>query len=466
MQVAENDVIENITYDDLYLGRSANLVRTLSLADIQAFAAVSGDVNPAHVDAEYAAQTLFHGVIAHGMWGGALISTLLGTEFPGPGTIYVEQSLRFLLPVRIGDTLTVMATVVARDDKKKRVTLDCQVSKQDGALALSGTAIVIAPTVKVRRARMTLPTLQVFDADAKLQALLAPARAYPPIRCAIVHPCDAISLRAAVAAQEQGLIIPVLVGPQAKIQAQAQLAEVDIRGIELVAVAHSHAACEYAVNLAAQGQVQALMLGSVNPQELLHAVLACPALQTKRRLSHVLRFDLAGYEKPFLLTDAGINVTPTLLEKADIVQNAIVLAQALGVIQPLVALLAAQDTINVKLPSTIDAAALCKMAERGQITGGVLDGPIGFDRAIASMPQSSWPSAVAGNADIVLVPDLEAGNLLAKQLQTMAGALYSGIVMGARVPIALIGTNAGLNAHLASLAMAQRLSHFYANTSI
>lgn len=453
--------IENITYDELTIGQSARLIRTLALSDIQAFAAVSGDYNPTHVDAEYAVQTLFNGVVAHGMWGATLISSLLGTSFPGPGTVYVDQTLHFMLPVRVGDTLTVIATVTAKTDASKRVTLDCQVINQAGTTVLSGTALVLAPTQKVRRHAINVPQLRTFDPQARLDALLASVSHLQAVRCAVVHPCDPESLRGAANAAHFGLIVPVLIAPEAKLRAVAEAAGVDLSGMEIQSVEHSVAAADRAAELAASGDVEALMKGSLHTDELMRAVVTTRALRTKRRLSHVFRFDVPMYDKPLLITDAAINIKPTLEEKADIIQNAINLSHALGNARPNVAILSAVETVNVKMQSTLDAAALCKMADRGQITGGDLDGPLAFDNAVSmeAVRIKGIESKVAGNADILAVPDLESGNMLAKQLEYLAGATTCGVVLGARVPIALTSRADSANARVASAALALMLAH-------
>lgn len=455
------DQIENITYDELKIGQSARLVRTLTLSDIQAFAAVSGDFNPTHVDAEYALQSLFQGLVAHGMWGGTLISSLLGTVFPGAGTVYVEQTLRFALPVRVGDTLTVSATVTAKEDSSKRVWLDCSVTNQNGTLVLEGAALVLAPTQKICRPAVRLAPVRMFDPEARLNAFLNSVAHLEPVRCAVVHPCDAESLRGALDAARRRLIIPVLVGPEARLQAIAEAAGLSLDGIEVHAVAHSVEAAEHAVALAAAGDVEALMKGSLHTDELMHAVLASRALRTKRRLSHVFRFEVPMYDKPLLISDAALNIRPTLEEKADIIQNTISLAHALGVSNPKVAILAAVETVNIKMQSTLDAAALCKMADRGQITGGTLDGPLAFDNAVSmeAVRIKGIQSLVAGDADVLIVPDLESGNMLAKQLEYLAGASTSGVVLGARVPIALTSRADGAHARVASAALALLLAH-------
>lgn len=459
--MTNTDFIENVLYDEITVGQSARLMRTLTVEDIQAFAAVSGDTNPAHLDPEYANDTLFHGVIAHGMWGGALISALLGTEFPGPGTIYLQQDLHFTKPVRIGDTLTVTVTVTAKDDAKKRVDLDCLVVNQQAERVLYGTARVLAPTLRVKRPRASVPHIQLFDPEARFKALLAKGQGLSAVRCAVVHPCDAESLSGAIDAANYGLIVPVLIGPQAKIEKIAEAAGLNISNIELIAVPHSHAAAEKAAEMAAKGDVEILMKGSLHTDELLHAVLAQPALRTGRRMSHVFRFDVPMYPKPLIVTDAALNIRPSLKEKVDIVQNAIDFAHILGLPHPKVAILSAVETVNADMPSTLDAAALCKMADRGQIKGGILDGPLAFDNAISMHAAhiKNIVSEVAGNADILAVPDLESGNMLAKQLEYLAGASGAGLVLGARVPIALTSRADGPTTRVASALLALLAAH-------
>lgn len=450
-------MIENTTFDEITMGQSATMLRTLTNADIQAFAAVSGDTNPAHLDADYADHTLFHGVIAHGMWGGALISALLGTVFPGPGTIYLEQNLHFSRPIRIGDTLEITVTVIALDAEKKRVDLDCLIKNQKGERVLFGMAKVMAPTQKVRRPQSNAPRIQLFDPQARLQSLLDMGKGQPAVVCAIVHPCDSESLRGAIQAAQLDLIVPVLVGPEARLRALAETEGIDLHGIEICAVAHSHAAADLAAQLAAERKVEALMKGSLHTDELIHAVLSQTSLRTGRRLSHLFRFDVPTYPKPLLLTDAALNIVPTLAEKVDIVQNAIDFARLMGNELPKVAILAAVETVNQSMQSTIDAAALCKMAQREQIKGGLLDGPLAFDNAISqeSVRIKHIQSPVAGDADILVVPDLESGNMLAKLLEYLAGATTSGLVLGARVPIALTSRADTVNARIASALLAK-----------
>jgi phosphotransacetylase len=299
-------------------------------------------------------------------------------------------------------------------------------------------------------------------ASKLLQGYFDRATGFSPLPTAIVHPCDADALNAAVAAAKAGLIEPVLVGPPHKIHAAAAAAGIDIRRLRLIATEHSHAAAAQAVALARKGEVKALMKGSLHTDEIISAVVAADTgLRTARRISHVFVMDVPLYPRPLLITDAAINVEPDLAAKADIVQNAIDLAQVLGIRKPRVAILAAVETVNPRMRSTLDAAALCKMADRGQITGGVLDGPLAFDNAISpeAAAHKNITSNVAGRADILLVPDLEAGNMLAKQLHYFSRAKWAGIVLGARVPVMLTSRADSVDSRVASCAIAVLLAN-------
>jgi phosphotransacetylase/acyl dehydratase len=448
--------IENRLFDEITVGEQATLTRTLTAADIQLFAVMSGDVNPAHMDAAYAATDLFHHIIAHGMWGGALISAVLGTELPGPGAIYLAQSLRFRRPVSVGDTITVTVTAREKRPEKHIVMFDCTCTNQSGAEVITGMAEVIAPTERVRRPRVVLPDVQLRRHDHYRQ-LIAACDALPPLVTGVVHPCDTTSLAGAVEAAHAGLIVPVLIGPEARIRAVAEAAQIDLTPFRIVSVPHSHAAAAEAVRLARAGEVSALMKGSLHTDEMMHEVTdSALGLRTARRISHVYLMDVATYPKPLLITDAAINITPSLEDKVDIVQNAIDLAHALGIVAPKVAILSAIETVSTKLPSTLDAAALCKMADRGQISGGLLDGPLAFDNAIdpTAVAAKHIISPVAGDADILVVPDMESGNMMAKQLAMLAGADAAGIVLGARVPIILTSRADNQRTRIASCAVA------------
>ncbi len=454
--------IENRTFDEIKVGETAELTRTLKPEDIELFAVMSGDVNPAHVDKDYASSDMFHHVIAHGMWGGALISAVLGTELPGPGTIYLNQNFSFRAPVGLGDTVTIRVTVAEKIEQHHHVTLDCLCVNQDGKTVIEGQALVIAPTVKVRRPRVSLPEVHLHERGARFNELIQATASLAPVRTAVVHPCDALSLEGAVEAGARGLIVPVLIGPKAKIEAAALEIGRDLSGIEIVDVPHSHAAADTAVALARAGKVGMLMKGKIHTDELLEPIIDKETgLRTERRMSHVFALDVPNYPKPLLISDAAINIFPDLQTKRDIVQNAIDLAHALGIDLPKVAILSAVETVTPTIPSTLDAAGLCKMADRGQITGALIDGPLAFDNAVSrsAAEAKGIQSDVAGCADILIVPDLEAGNMLAKQLIYLAGADAAGIVLGARVPIVLTSRADGVMSRVASAAIAQLYVH-------
>ena len=456
MNVMMPMLIENRTFDEIQIGETASVSRTLTEQDIQLFALVSGDVNPAHMDAAFAEDDIFHKVIAHGLWGGGLISNLLGTELPGPGSIYLSQSLRFLRPVGLGDVVTASVTVTEKRAEHHVVLLDCRCVNQRGEEVIVGKAEVKAPTGKVRRPRAALPDVQLARHE-RYHALLAAAQGGLPVPTAVVHPCDAASIGSASEAASLGLISPTLMGPRQKIEAAAAVAGVDISSFPLIDALHSHAAAARAVELVRAGEAQLLMKGSLHTDELISAVIdADTGLRTERRISHVYLMDVPSYPRPLLITDAAINVAPTLDEKADIIRNAIDLAHAIGIKTPRVAILAAVETVNPKMRSTLDAAALCKMADRGQIVGGLLDGPLAFDNAISpeAAKEKGIVSPVAGIADVLVVPELEAGNMLAKQLSFLAGADGAGIVLGARVPIILTSRADSQRTRIASCALA------------
>jgi phosphate acetyltransferase len=297
---------------------------------------------------------------------------------------------------------------------------------------------------------------------AKYGALIYACHALAPVRTAVAHPCDETSLRGAVEAAEAKLIKPVLVGPRARIDALAAKLSLDITALQLVDTPYSHASAAKAVEIVRAGGADALMKGSLHTDELMAEVVhKDTGIRTARRISHVFIMDVPTYPKPLFITDAAVNIFPTLEDKVDIVQNAIDLTHVLRIERPKVAILSAVETITSKMPSTIDAAALCKMADRGQITGAVLDGPLALDNAInrdaASIKHIVSP--VAGDADILLVPDLEAGNMLAKELSFLANADAAGIVLGARVPIILTSRSDKVRTRMASCAVAALYAH-------
>lgn len=301
---------------------------------------------------------------------------------------------------------------------------------------------------------MTNPT---HPPHAKHEQLVGRAKGQPPERTVVVHPCDETSLRGATEAAQCGLIDPILVGPRRKIEAVAEAAGIALSGCTVIDAPHSHAAAALGVSLIRKGEGTLLMKGSLHTDELMHEVMAAETgLRTARRVSHVFVMDVPTYAETLFITDAAINIFPDLDAKRDIVQNAIDLHRRIGLGQPRVAILSAVETVTTKIPSTIEAAALCKMAERGQITGGLVDGPLAFDNAIdlESARIKGITSEVAGRAQILVVPDLEAGNMLAKNLTFLAGADAAGVVVGARVPVVLTSRADSVRSRMTSCAIA------------
>ncbi|MGE4351195.1 MAG: bifunctional enoyl-CoA hydratase/phosphate acetyltransferase [Bdellovibrionales bacterium] len=448
--------IENKTFDEINVGDYAKITRKLTRRDIDLFAIVSGDINPAHLDDEYSFKSRFHGIIAHGMLSGAMFSAVLGTKLPGPGTIYLDQGIKFLKPVRPDDTIEVTVTVASKDMEKKLLTLNCVGVNQKGQEVVIGIATVLAPTEKIRHSYSSLPEANLLHHD-RMSTLIEKAEAFDPLRTAVVHPCDATSLGGMDDAKKAGLIYPILVGPEAKIRAAAEAAGISLEGCEIMNVEHSHAAAIAAVDLAREGKVGALMKGSLHTDELMAAVVHREkGLRTESRMSHVFVMDVPTYKFPLLITDAAINIAPDLECKKYITQNAIYLAHALGLPDPKVAILSASETVNLNMPSTLDAAALCKMAHRGQIVGATLDGPLAFDNAISfeAARIKGIDSPVAGQADVLVVPNIESGNMLAKQLAYLGASELSGIVLGAKVPVMLTSRADPPHARLASAALA------------
>jgi phosphotransacetylase len=298
--------------------------------------------------------------------------------------------------------------------------------------------------------------------SGKYEKLLERCHGLEPIPTAVAHPCEATALTGALEARDKGLIVPILVGPSAKIREVARKAKVDLDDVEIIDTPHSHDSAARSVALVREGKAELLMKGSLHSDELLGAVVARETgLRTARRVSHVFVMDAPTYHKVLLITDAAITIAPTLEDKVDICQNAIDLAKILGLKRPKVAILAAVETVTSKMPATIDAAALCKMADRKQITGGALDGPLAFDNAISKEAAKikGIESEVAGDPDILLVPDLEAGNMIAKMLSFLGNADSAGIVLGARVPIVLTSRADSVRSRIASCAVAMLAAH-------
>lgn len=431
-------------------GATARMDRRLTVADVGLLAMLSGDQSGTTVAAA-----------AGGFATRVLISALVGMQFPGPGAAIVEEHLVFDGVVHVDDVVTTELTVEEQIPDGRHVRLRARCTTAQGQVLAAGTLRVACPTER-REAAMPGDVSVALHRYRDFEALYDRCRGIPPVPTAIVHPCDVDSLVGPLEAAQRGLIVPVLVGPRRKIEATATAAGVSLAGVEIVDVEHSHAAAARAVELAREGRVAALMKGSLHTDELMGAVVpAATGLRTGRRISHVFVMDVPTYPKLLLITDAAINIHPDLETKRDIVQNAIELAQVLGIPRPKVAILSAVETVNPKLQATLDAAALCKMAERGQITGGLLDGPLAFDNAISTAAAriKHIASAVAGDPDILLAPDLEAGNMIAKQLSYLAAARSAGIVLGTRVPIVLTSRSDDARTREASAAVMALVAH-------
>ncbi len=454
----DKTTISSKTFAEINIGDSASLTRTLTKKDIQLFAIVTGDMNPAHLDENYAKTDIFQQIVGHGMWTGSMFSSLLGMQLPGLGTIYLSQTLKFLKPVHLGDTVTATVRVTAKDDKHKHVTLETLCTNEKGEHVLEGIAVVIPPAERIVWNVVPLPEVQIKTEDHNYeQWLLNKVKGLKPLKTAVVHPVDVFSLAGAIQAAEAGIIDPILVGPEDKIRKAAEEAHLNISKYTIFPTVHSHAAATAAAQMAGSGKVEALMKGKLHTDELMEAVVdKTNGLRTGRRISHVFMLDVPSYPKPLFLTDAAINISPTMLEKKDIVQNAVDLFHALGLGTPKVALLAAVETVNENMPATLDATALCKMAERGQITGAVLDGPLAFDNAISKEAAAvkGIVSDVAGNADILVAPDIESGNMLYKELRYFSGVQGAGIVLGAQVPIILTSRASDADDRVVSCALA------------
>jgi phosphate butyryltransferase len=449
-------LIHNRTFDEIQVGDTASGSRTLTADDLSLFAIVSGNTNPRHLDDDFARESEAPGPVAPSLWGATVISAVLGNELPGPGTAYKSQVLHFEQPVYVGDTLNATVTVREKRSAGNVVVLDCEGVNQNGTRVLSGVAEVYAPTRHVSRPRTAMPEVHL-QRHQKFRQLIGRARALPPQQTAVVHPCDESSLRAVLDAVAEKLIVPLLVGPTAKIQRAAETLGADISGFELIDVPHSHAAAEKAVELVRAGSARLLMKGSLHTDELMGAVVAREkGLRTERRVSHCFLMDVPTLPEILIVTDAAVNISPTLEGKVDIAQNAIDLAHAIGIEQPRMAVLSAVETVNPSIASTMDAAALCKMADRGQISGAIMDGPLALDNAVSleAARVKKITSTVAGRANILLVPDLDAGNMLAKSLTFLANADAAGIVLGARVPVILTSRADELYTKLASCAVA------------
>ena len=449
--------IENRPFDTLQVGEEERLVHVLTKEDFSLLATQAATFGAGIVDPMVVAGPAYSADAAQSGWASALMCALIAGRLPGAGSKLIRQTIEASAAVAPGDVLTIVAKVMAKAPEGRRVTIEVRATNQRGEQAMAASAEIVAP----KKTIAAEPPDEYFDLirekGRRYKILIERTRDLKALKTAVVHPVDEASLMGAIEAAREDLMEPVLVGPEAKIRRAADAAGIDIDGYPIVSTEHSHAAAERAVAMARAGEVEALMKGALHTDELMQAVVATDTgLRTARRISHVFAIDAPAYPRALFITDAAVNIYPTLPDKRDIVQNAIELVLALGIATPRVAILSAVETVSPDIRSTIDAAALCKMADRGQIVGGILDGPLGFDNAVSleAARTKGIVSPVAGQADILVVPDLEAGNMLAKQLTYFAEAEMAGIVLGTRVPIMLTSRADNTLARLGSCAIA------------
>lgn len=446
---------ENRTFDELRIGDSATIKRLVTQDDLIIFANMSGNHNPMHLfDLD---QDGIENSFVPGLFLGALLSAVLGNVLPGPGTLYRAQNFEFLRHAHAGDELLATVTVVSKEDASGSVTLDTVLRRSaDNSVIVTGQAIVEAPRRKLSFEAYDLPGL-VVQRHRHFERMLDLAEPLPALKTAVVCPEDVNSLGGAMLAKKHTLIDPILVGSAKKIQDVAAAFDLSLDGVEIVDIADHKAAAARSVALVHEGRADALMKGHLHTDELLRPALdKTLGLRAGRRFTHVFVMDVPGLAHPLLVTDAAINIAPDLRTKVDITQNAIDLARSLGIDQPKVGILSAVETVNPDIPSSVDAALLSKMAERGQITGGLVDGPLAMDNAvsIAAARTKGLTSPVAGRAEILVAPDIDAGNMLAKQMAYISHAEGAGVVMGAQVPIILNSRSDDDMSRLASCAVA------------
>jgi len=456
--------LTNRLFDEIAIGDSASIRRVCTESDLYVFANVSGNLNPANLpDLEARFDTDGDpgtGAVAPSMWLGSLIGNVIGTRLPGPGALYRAQTLVFRDRARVGDELQITVTVV--DKREPRLLLlDTRIERVGGATGgqsiAEGQAEVFAPQRRIEIEDAQLPEVLVRRHE-QFDRLLAACAGLPPLPTAVVCPDDPASLEGALLARDAGLIAPVLVGAEADIRETAAGLERDLSGVRIVDVANDEEAARRAVALAREGRVRAVMKGHLHTDALLSAIVhRDDGLRTGRRISHVYVMDLPGIADLLFISDAAINISPDLEAKVDIVQNAIDLARACGLSEPRVGILSAVETVTPTIPSTIDAAVLSKMAERGQITGGLVDGPLAMDNAVDlhAARTKGITSLVAGRAQVLIVPNLESGNMLAKELTFLAHAEAAGLVLGAQVPVMLTSRADDARSRLVSCALAQ-----------
>ena len=447
--------VTNRLFDEIAVGDCASSRRVCTDNDLFIFAQASGNLNPLSLPDRDGDGDPSTPPLAPSMWVGALVSNVLGNILPGPGSLYRAQSFTFHDRVISGDELIVSVKVIEKREPRLLV-METRVAKANGQLVADGVAEVFAPEKKLVFDRLSAPAVLVHR-HQQFERLLHACGGLAALPTAVVWPHDAASLDGALQAAAMGLIVPLLLGERAQIEAVARGLGKSLGATRVIEVDDLHLAADEAVALVRKGEARAIMKGALHSDALLEPILdRASGLRTERRISHVFVMDVPGLEHPLLISDAAINIAPTLDDKKDITQNAIDLARACGIQRPRVGILSAVETVNSNIPSTIDAAVLAKMAERGQIEGGIVDGPLAMDNAVSMQAARSKgiTSLVAGRAEVLIVPNLEAGNMLAKELTFIAHADAAGLVLGATVPVMLTSRADSANARLMSCAIA------------
>lgn len=446
----------NTTFDELAVGQTASIERGVTANDLYVFAHASGNTNPMHMPGMDVDTDGHSDTVAPSLWVGSLVSSVLGTILPGAGTLYRGQSFQFLGRARLGDRLTISVRCIEKREKPLAL-FETRVEKGDGTLILDGIAEVEAPSHTIVLERQNLPLL-MLDQHDHFAALVERCQRLPPMPTAVVAPDDANSLGGVLLSMRENLIAPILIGSRSRIMRAAEAAGADVSALPLIDIEDHSEAAKYAVAMVNAREARAVMKGNVHSDELLGQVIKKDGgLRGSRRISHAFVMDAPTRSDLLFISDAAINIAPDLTTKVDITQNAIDLAIACGLTLPKVGILAAVETVNVNMPSTLEAAALAKMADRGQIKGGLVDGPLAMDNAVdaEAARTKGIVSSVAGHADVLIVPNLEAGNMLAKQLTFVARAEAAGLVVGARAPVILTSRADNDKARLASCAVAQ-----------
>ncbi len=432
-------VISNRPIGTLKPGDRADMERRILVGDMRGCTIFAAEITGQRVDRALASDRDFRAALAQGGIAVTLLVTLIATRLPGPGTRFNTLSLDFVGVLKQGDLAVAEVTVASVDEASRKVQLDCRCRRGDGQVIVSGRIEVTAPDAQVSRPFGRPLAFGSSQPPGRFEHIEDLARQKGPVRMAVVNPVDAPSIEGAISSARAGLIEPVLFGAEQEIRAAAEEARVDLSGVEIRDMPDAGEAARAAAQLAVEGGCHALMKGSLHTDILLKAVIDSKDLRTGRSMSHVFLEDVPGYPRLLLVSDAAVNIRPDLDTMRDIVQNAIDLAHAIGIERPKVALLSAVETVKDDIPSTVAAAELRKMADRGEITGADVDGPLAMDNAVFEEAAriKGIDSPVAGQADILIAPDLEAGNILAKSLDYLAGADAAGIALGGRVHIAL-----------------------------